>query len=357
MPASCADAVLTIDLSAVAANYRALAKAAKGAECGAVVKADAYGLGVKPVAKALATAGAKTFFVAHLEEGIALRAILPKVRIFVFHGVCKGQEKIFYEYHLIPILNDVYQIEIWKDFARKKKENLKSAIHVDTGMNRLGLSSGEAQRLDVEGLALELVMSHLACANAPDSPKNEAQYRHFNQARKRFSGVAASLANSAGIVLKKCYHFDLVRPGIALYGSNKGRGPTMRHVATLTAPIIQLRRIDTPQTVGYGATREVAAGALLATIPVGYADGYMRSLSNVASGYILGYKAPVVGRVSMDLIVLDVTRVPQSKIGIGTEVELLGERCTVDELAKQAGTIPYEILTRLGDRFKRVYVG
>lgn len=359
MPGSHADATLTINLAAIAANYHALSKRAKEAECAAVVKANAYGLGVRPVAKALAKAGVKTFFVAHLEEGIELREVLPKARIFVFHGVREKREKFFCEYRLIPVLNDVYQIDIWRDFSRRKKEKLSAAVHIDTGMNRLGFSPGEIERLDVGELDVKLVMSHLACASDPDSIKSDEQYRLFNAIRKKFPGIPASLANSAGILAKKCYHFDLVRPGIALYGSNKQISPShihMRHVVTLTAPIIQLRRIDTPGTVGYGATREVAVGARLATIPVGYADGYLRSLGNMALAYVAGHKAPVVGRVSMDLIVLDVTNVPESKLAIGTEVELIGEHCTIDDLAKQAGTIAYEIITRLGGRFRKTYV-
>ena len=275
---------LTISLSAIAQNYRLLAAKVSPAECAAVVKANAYGLGLAPVAKALWQEGARFFYVALLEEAIALRAILPKARIAALNGIPKKQAKIAAQYQLLSVMNDV--------------DDLPGILHIDTGMNRLGFNSSEAEKLAAKKTRAEYIMSHLACADTPEHPLNDAQYRAFNRIRKLFPQAKASLANSSGIYLKKCFHFDQVRPGCALYGINPTphRGNPMQNAVTLTAPILQIRQVEAAGTVGYGATRKVKKGTRLATIGIGYADGFLRSVTE-GSVYIGGKAAPLLGRV------------------------------------------------------------
>lgn len=350
------DSTLLIDLAAIAKNYQILQQKAGRAEVASVVKANAYGLGIEQVAKALEKAGSKSFFVANLDEGIELRSILPKSSIYIFHGVRKDQEEIFVRNSLIPVLNDLYQIKLWNDYAAKHSKKLAAIIHIDTGMNRLGLQIKDIDKISRNNIELKYVMSHLA-RSSEDSAMNKQQLEKFIGARRNFVGVPATLANSSGIFLGTDYCCDMARTGIALYGSNpipKDKNP-MQNVVTLKTKILQIRQVDSATTVGYGATKEVDAGSRLATIPVGYADGYLRSLSNKGSAYVEGIEAPIVGRVSMDLIVVDITQAPEQKIKVGTEIELIGRHVPVDLVAKNAGTIGYEILTSLGMRYKREY--
>lgn len=358
-----ADATLYIDLEAIAANYDVLRRNSGESECAAVVKADAYGLGVKPVAQKLFSEGCKKFFVATLDEALILREILPQVEIYVFHGLSKGQEQYFFINNLIPVLNDFHQVELWSQFSIYSEKNLPCIIHVDTGMNRLGFNIKDAEKLAVDldlisTLDIKYIMSHLACIGTPSHKKNTEQLKKFNHIRKFFPGIPATLSNSAATLGKKCYHFDMVRPGCSLYGINSAPSakPGLHNVVKLIAKVLQIREIDTRQSVGYGATREVRGGSRLATVPVGYADGYLRSLSNNSFGFCEGVKVPLVGRVSMDMLVFDITKVPVSKLNDGTEIELIGDKCTADMLAKMAGTIGYEILTSLGGRYKREYL-
>jgi alanine racemase len=358
-------ATLTIDLGALVRNYRTLAGLTR-ARIGAVVKADGYGLGMKDVAQALAQAGCDAFFVATPEEGIALRQELPTfpaARIFVLHGFCGVLGGTFLSHTLVPVLNTHEDIEIWHATARKAGQPLPTVLHIDTGMNRLGLAPAEAQALAADkdrrsAFAIELIMSHLACAEEPDNPLNEEQRNRFERVRRAFGHASGSLANSAGILLGAPYQLELVRPGIALYGANprpeeKNRFET---VARIDAPILQVRHVDRGEGVGYGATYRMRGPARLATVGVGYADGYLRALSNCGAAFVAGRVAPVVGRVSMDLLTLDVSAVPEAAAGPGTLVELMGPHATVDELARAAGTIPYEFLTRLGPRLRRRYL-
>ena len=363
-----AGAVLTIDLGALARNYRLLADRLGGARCAAVVKADAYGLGVARVAPVLSRAGCRTFFVATVEEGIGLRRVLPEAEIAVLNGAPAGAEAALAEHRLTPVLNDLGQIERWAALARARgglDAIVHDAIvHVDTGMNRLGLPACEVDRLAAEterldGLRVRLIMSHLACAEERDNPMNPAQRAAFIAARAKLPAAPASLANSSGIFLGADYHFDMARPGVALYGVNPTPGASnpMAEVVHLQSKIIQVRDVDRGQTVGYGAAHRTAAPGRIATVPVGYADGYLRSLGNRASAAIGGAKVPVVGRVSMDLITLDVSSLPPDRAGPGAPVELIGGACPIDEVAACAGTIAYEILTSLGKRYDRRYVG
>ena len=363
LPSDPAAAILTIDLDSVAANYRLLRGRASGADCAAVVKADAYGLGVRQVAPALARAGCTRFFVADMTEGLALRRLLPNAEVYVFNGVPAGAADSLADERLIPVLNSLEQVDGWSDVARRRG-GLPAVLHVDTGMNRLGLPAYEVEALALEpqrlaGIELRYLMSHLACADEPEHLLNGEQLSAFIAARTRLPEAPASFANSPGIFLGAPFHFDLLRPGAALYGlaPRPDACSPMAQVVKLQGRILQVREIDRSATVGYGATQRVARGARLATVGVGYADGYLRSLSNRGTADIGGVPVPVVGRVSMDLITLDVSAVAPETARPGAYVDLIGERNPPDALAAEAGTIGYEILTSLGQRYHRIYVG
>ncbi len=362
-----AGAILRIDLAAVQANYRALAERA-GGDCAAVVKADAYGLGVARVAPALARAGAKTFFVAPLNEAITVRRCLATVQpapaIYVLNGLTAGPAADFLAHDLTPVLNSLDEIEAWAAAARSAERALPAAIHIDTGMSRLGLPANEVEELAQEpdrlkGIDVRYVMSHLACAEDPDHPLNGEQLAAFTAARARLPKAPASLANSSGIFLGAGYHFDLVRPGAALYGLNPtpGRPNPMRQVVYLQGKILQVREIDAPQTVGYGATHRADGPMRVATVALGYADGYLRSLSNRGSAWVGGQRVSLIGRVSMDLTTFDVTGVSREAARPGELVDLISADMSVDDVAEAAGTIGYEILTSLGHRYHRIYSG
>mgnify|MGYP002777136753 CR=1 FL=1 len=356
------DSFLEIDLGAIAHNYKYLAKKSGAAETAAVVKANAYGLGVKQVADKLEKSGCKSFFVATLDEALELRSAMKKNSIFVFHGLGKNQEKIFLEKQIIPVLNDIYQIDLWKKFAKKIQKKLPSVLHIDTGMNRLGLSQQEAKKFladkkNFSSLDIKYLMTHLACANE-QSAMNSIQLEDFGAITALQPDIPSSIANSSGIFLGQKFRQDLVRPGSALYGvnpSSSNKNP-MKNVVTLTAKIIQIREITGKrETVGYGATKTISAGSRIAIIPVGYADGYLRHLSNSGIVYFDGCELPIIGRVSMDLTIIDITKISPNKIKIGSEIELIGRHVPVDLVAKKAGTIGYEILTNLGSRYNRKY--
>ncbi|HVR67731.1 MAG TPA: alanine racemase [Verrucomicrobiae bacterium] len=363
---------LTIDLQAIAENYRMLTAKVSPAECGAAVKADAYGLGMERVAPALLKAGCRTFFVATLDEGIALRALLPDSRIFVLNGLQLADPREFGERRLRPALCSLREIEQWveryaNDGKRAKDSPVPApALHFDTGISRLGIPRDEAQRLMADpawfdGLKPALLMSHLACSDDLASPMNARQLQRFTEVCGRLAlpvNTPRSVAASGGIFLGMPYHLELVRAGAALYGLaplNNQSNP-MRQAIRLQAKILQVRRVDDGDSVGYGATRRFDGPARLATIGVGYADGYMRSLSNRGAVHVGGAEAPVVGRVSMDLAVIDVTGLPEGATQVGAPVDLLGPQQTADELGERAGTIGYEVLTSLGRRYRRIYI-
>ncbi len=362
-----AGAILHIDLAAVQANYRALAARTNGA-CAAVVKADAYGLGTTRVAPALARAGATTFFTALLDEAIAVRhslaEITPAPVVYVLNGLAAGPATDFLTHDITPALNSLGEIETWAAAARAAGRALPAAIHIDTGMNRLGLPPAEMDVLAAEpdrlsGIDVRYMMSHLACAEDPDHPLNSEQLATFTAARARLPKAPASLANSSGIFLGSAYHFDLVRPGAALYGINPtpGRSNPMKQVIHLQGKILQVREIDAPRTVGYGATHRAAGPTRVATVAVGYADGYLRSLSSCGSAWIGGQRVSLIGRVSMDLTTFDVTEVSRDATRPGALVDLIGADISADDVAESAGTLGYEILTGLGHRYHRVYSG
>lgn len=360
-----APGILSIDLDAVADNWRRLAAQSSAAEAAGVVKADGYGLGAAPVARALRKAGCKTFFVATIDEGIALRPHVGEARIYVLGGVLPGTGADFVGHGLVPVLNSPEQIGLWAGFAHAQGRALPAAIHLDTGMSRLGLDRAAVtllaeDRRRLDGIDTRLVISHMACADEPDHAKNPEQLAAF-LAMSDHLGLAAprSLAASSTIFLGPDFHFDLTRPGAALYGLNPlpGQANPMRPVVRLNGRILQVRDVDSPQTVGYGATHRFSARGRVATVAFGYADGLFRALGNRGFGIIGGIKVPVVGRISMDLTTFDVSAVPPEQVHAGAMIELIGPGHDCDQLAAEAGTIGYEVLTALGRRYLREHVG
>jgi len=360
-----AGAVLTVDLDAVAANYRLLVARAAGAVVAGVMKADAYGLGMDRVAPTLVRAGCRVFFTAHLDEGVRLRGIVPAdCTIHVLHGPPPGTAADFVAHRLIPVLNDPGQVREWSALCARLGRRLAAAVQVDSGMSRMGLSPADLAALGdprdwLAPFEPVLLMSHLACADVPDHPMNARQRERFDAIRAAFPAIRASLANSSAVFLGADFRYDLVRPGAALYGINPqpGQANPLRQAVSLDARIVQVRTIDAGDAVGYGA-RYVADGTRrIATIAVGYADGWLRALSGRGCAYIDGVRVPIAGTVSMDSITLDVTGIPDARLQPGMTVELLGAHQHVDAVATEAGTIGYEVLTRLGARFERRYVG
>jgi alanine racemase len=359
-----ASAVLDIDVAGIAANWRLLRDRVAPAGCTAVVKADGYGLGATVVAAALAEAGCRRFFVATLDEGLALRCALPaQCEIAVLNGPIAGAGEEFAGAQLVPMLNHPGQIAEWTRVA-KARGPLPAMLHIDTGMSRLGLSLREftslADDLRRPGtIRWQALISHLACADEPDHPMNRKQHARFAAALRDMPGTPASLVASSGIFLGTDYHFDFVRPGAALYGINPqpGRPNPMRQIVRLSARILQIREVDQGETVGYGASHVMMAAGRLATVAVGYADGWLRSLGHRGSGRMGGVRVPLLGRISMDLAVFDLTAVDPRLARPGGFVELLGADYGVDAAAADAGTIGYEILTALGHRYHRVYRG
>jgi alanine racemase len=355
---------LTVDLGAIRDNYLDLRTRLGYAACGAVVKADGYGLGAAKIAPVLERAGCRLFFVAHLDEAIALRASLAASSVIhILNGVPPGAEPDCVAAKAIPVLNSLEQLTAWRRTAAILGRRLPATIQVDSGMARLGLSVGEVEQITddapaFEGLDLQLIMSHLACADEPDHPANEAQRKTFEAMRARLPAAPASLANSAGIFLGSAYHFDLARPGAALYGISPtpGRPNPMRAVLQLSAKVIQVRELAAGAAVGYGYSFRATSAVRIATISLGYADGWHRNTGIGAAAFFQGIRLPFAGRVSMDSITLDVSALPAT-LTAGSFVDLIGDRQTVADVARLAGTIDYEILTGLGRRFERRYVG
>jgi alanine racemase len=360
--------VLTIDLAAIEANWKKLAGMTIPVECAAVVKGDAYGCGLDPVTRKLAKAGCRTFFVADVAEGRRVRAIAPDATIYVLNGLMPGSAQTFANDNLRPVINSTTELAEWDAFVATKKWNGGAALHVDTGMNRLGISIDEAiaiaTRIQSENHGFSLLMSHLACAETPDHPLNDKQVRLFREIRIMYRGVASSLANSAGIFLGGTLYCDLVRPGVALYGANPvpGKPNPMRPVVELKGRIIQVRSVAKGDAVGYGATFSATRPSRIAVIAVGYADGFLRSAAAgkgkpAGEVVVAGKRCPVAGRVSMDLIAVDVTDLPEGSARRGDFATLIGEGMSVDDLAAGMGTVGYEVLTNLGRRYHRIYKG
>jgi alanine racemase len=364
-----ATGILTVDLDAVVANWRKLEKTAVPAECAGVVKANAYGCGAEQVSRALANAGCKTFFVATLDEARVVRSAVPaSAAVYVLDGYFQNSGDDYAKINCRPVIGDLNELAEWDVFCRRSGWSGGAAIHIDTGMNRLGLTVAEAQaiipRIHAGDHGITLVMSHLASAELLNNPHNARQLAAFREVASEFSGVPAALANSSGIFLGAQFQFDLVRPGAALYGINptpEADNP-MQQVVELKARIVQIRSIEKGETVGYGGTWTARRPTKLAIIAAGYADGYFRAASandgtRGAEVVVAGKRCPIAGRVSMDLIAVDVTDLEKNAARRGHLVTLIGEGITVDELAHHFGTIGYEVMTSLGRRFARVYKG
>jgi alanine racemase len=363
-----ATGVLTIDLDAIAANWRKLEKMGVPAECGAAVKADAYGCGIDPVVRALSNAGCKTFFVATLEEARAARAASPDAAIYLLSGYLAHSGDALAGINCRPVIGDLPELAEWDIYCRQSGWRGGAALHIDTGMNRLGFSLVDAENLAPRIAAgdhgITLVMTHLACAENLKHPLNAKQLANFRAIAGLYAGVPASLANSSGVFLGGAYHFDLMRPGAALYGVNptpEADNP-MLPVVDLKARILQIRSVERGDTVGYSATWTARRATRIAVIAAGYADGYHRAAGSSdgtrgADVIIAGQRCPVAGRISMDLLAVDITDLPAAAARRGQMATLIGDGITVDELAHHFGTIAYEVLTSLGRRYQRIYKG
>lgn len=357
-----AGGLLSIDLEAIANNYRYLAARAPGAKTGAAVKADAYGLGLEPVVATLLKNGCQTFFVALLQEGVRLRKHAPDAEIFVLCGIWPDAIESIITNRLTPVLNTAEDIALWT----KLSNVLPYALHVDTGLNRLGLPMDQLP--EFSDIKPSVVMTHFACADDPSHPLNQQQIDAFNAVRKAYPAARASLANSACILSREDCRFDLTRPGIALYGGeaiNDVANP-MQPVVRLAGRVLQIRNATAGETIGYGGTHAFIEDARVAIVGVGYADGFSRALSGSGTplrqlssggvGMIEGHRVPIIGRISMDLIAFDISALPESVVSQGDWIELINDQITVDEVAQSAGTIGYEILTSLGRRYARTYI-
>lgn len=351
-----------IDLDAVAANYRMLAARNSPAETGAAVKADAYGLGMAAIAPLLWKEGCRVFFVAGFDEGVALRALLPEATIYVLNGLVGQAARDFAAAGVRPVLNDPGQLALWSDHCRENGPQ-GCILHLDTGINRLGLTEAETLALaedqtPLKPIALDYVMSHLACGDTPDHPMNAAQLKDFNRLRHLLPPAPASIANTAGILMGPEYDLHLGRPGIGIYGGNPftDRPNPMAQAIELQARILQVRAVGAGATVGYGATWRAEGPRRVATVEAGYADGYFRDFDNCGFGMAGGVRVPVRGRVSMDLVTLDVTEAPEDETRPGDAITLLGGPIDLDELTAASGVGIYQLLSLLGARFARRYV-
>jgi len=359
---------LTVDLAAIEANWRALVRQLLTVDCAAVVKANAYGLGLEPVTATLARAGCTTFFVANLAEARSVRSRAPEATIYVLTGFAPEGGEAFIEIKARPVINSTTELAEWDAFAAAHQWQGGAALQVDTGMRRLGVAAEEAAalapRAQTENHGITLLMSHLACADVPDHPLNASQIRLFRELHMLYPGIQASLANSSGIFLGNSAHFDLARPGAALYGVNPtpGRPNPMKSVVELTGRILQLRRVERDATVGYGAAWTAKRPSRIAIAALGYADGLMRASSGTDNGpggaaIVAGKRCPIVGRISMDLVCIDITDLADAAVHRGDSATLIGGEITVDDVAASAGTIGYEILTHLSPRCQLIYRG
>ena len=365
-PADEAGGILTIDLAAIFANYRALATRVMPAECAAVVKADAYGCGIGEVVTTLMHAGCRTYFVANLDEARRVRAIAREAAIYVLNGFSTGAGQAFIDAYARPVINSSVELAEWDQFVSQSGWQGGAGVHVDTGMSRLGMSLDEtaavAARMQSEQHGLTLLMSHFAYAERPEHPLNDQQIRQFREIRTMFRGIPGSLANSAGIFLDASTYCDMVRPGVALYGANPtpAHANPMKPVIGLEARILQVRNVPRGATVGYQAVWTAKRASRIAVIAAGYADGILRATAATdgdAGRHVLigGQRCRIVGRVSMDLTAIDVTDLKEGTVRRGDMVTLIGGELTVDSVAAEAGTIGYEVLTNLGRRYHRVW--
>jgi alanine racemase len=358
---------LTVDLGALKRNWQALDKVSRGALTGAVVKADGYGIGIVQASRALYQAGARFFFTATPDEGIAVRAALPEdTHIFILDGLFPGAAPLYVGERLMPCLCSIPMLEEWLQACLARNESLPAALHFDTGINRLGFRLAETgvvkRMIDQLGYSPQMIMSHFACADQPQHEKNRAQLALFTSVLAQFPNIPASMSNSAGLMTGRENHFQMVRPGIALYGGRavQGRRNPMSPVVMLEAPILQVKEVKTGESVGYGALQTMARDSRVAVVGIGYADGFFRHQSGTnsrAGGRVVvkNQFAPVLGRVSMDMIQIDVTDLAEPPQP-GDMVEILGKNISIDDQADVGNTIGYEILTSLKGRYSRTYI-
>lgn len=353
---------LRIDLSAIRDNFRLIdQKTGQACAVAPAVKADCYGLGMAKIAPALYEAGARSFFVAIPEEGVALRKLLPEAQIFALHGFSKKQSKLYETNRIVPVLNSLAEICDYRKFSLKSGKKLPCILHFDTGMNRLGIPADERARIseNLDGLEVLFVMSHFASSDETENPFNALQAQRFSEIAKSYPGAKRSLANSGGIFLSPEYHHDIVRPGLAIYGGNPvgGEKNPMNSAVSLHLPLLQVHEARKGETAGYGQTYIFEDDTKVAVVSAGYADGLMRSLSNRGALHWKGHRLPIRGRVSMDLIICDLAGVPERAYPKpGDYLEMIGPHQSIDDLARDSGTIGYEILTSLGSRYRRVYI-
>ncbi len=354
--------LIEIDTQAIAKNYRTLHSMLPHSTCAAVLKADAYGFGAKTIAPLLMHEGCRAFFVAHLEEGLLLKTVLKKPFVYVLSGLLPNTADLFVENDLIPILNDFEMVKSWAKEAQSRKSKLACALHIDTGMRRSGFDQKNLTKLLdssdlLKALDLHFVMSHLVSSQDNTHPYNEQQKTLFDDLRQHFPMTKASLADTGGIYLGESYHYDLVRPGKGIFGlfTPPNDSPLLHPCVKLLGRILQIRTACKGESVGYGATYTLTRESKLATLGVGFADGYDRRFSTHSYVEIQGFKAPVIGNISMDYTVVDVTDIPESLCLVGEWAEFANENLTLDELAQSIGTISRELSTGFGQRLYRVY--
>ena len=354
------NSILTINLDAIEKNYRLFQDMA-GQNCAVagVCKANAYGIGLKEITQKLKTLNCPLFFVAGLDEALSIREYDQDTPIAVLGGLMIGEEKTYTHHNISPVLNSVTDIENWQSHVRNEGKELPAILHIDTAMNRLGLSLDEVKNVqsDLNGIHLDYIMSHFSCADEKDHELTALQHQRFEKAIAELPKAQLSLANSSGLFRSKDYHYDMVRPGYALYGGN----PTpetdnpMQPVVTLESRILQIRECKKSESIGYGASHTFNKNTRTATVGLGYGDGFLRMHSNEAVLYYNNQPCPVIGRVSMDLVTIDISGLTGEPPKQGDAIEILGPNQSVDDLAKSADTIGYEILTNLGQRYKRIY--
>lgn len=365
LPAS-AYSALVVNLQATVANYTILSKVADKAECGAVLKADAYGLGAVAIALRLHKEGCRKFFVAYADEGVQLRQAFIQfgleADVIVLNGLLPGVEAVFSDYNLVPTLTDLDQISRWQVHCKLVGQKLPAVLHIDTGMARTGLPAKELQVLVdtpqmLHGIDLKLIISQMVYSHQENPVYSAFQRQRFDSALRLLPKVPASLAKSGAVFLGSDYHYQLVRPGVGLHGINPttdSENPLIPAVS-LWAKVYQVQEIACGQTVGYAQTFEAKNSMKIATLAVGYADGYPWSMANKGYVYFGQYKAPILGRISMDLMTVDVTHVPEVFVHNGAWAQLVGQDITIDKVAEEAGTVSYEVLLGLGKRFQRIY--
>lgn len=357
-----ASGYLAIDLAALQRNYERIAAQAAPARAAAVVKANAYGLGALQISRALLTQGCRDFFVAEFVEALELHADLPGATLYVLNGLQPGNEVMCAQANIVPVVNSLEQLKRWHATAAKLGRKLPVILQFDTGMSRLGIppeDRRETKALATESESLDLlyVMSHLASADDNESDQNPAQLAEMQRVSEEFSGMSVCFANSGGVFLGTQYQADLVRPGIALYGGapTGGRQNPMEPVVKLDVAVVQTRTVPPGAAIGYSSSFIATSQMRLATLAIGYADGLPRSLSNRGAFYHEGARLPIVGRVSMDSTIVDVSALAPDALQLGSLVEVIGQHQTIDDIASAADTISYEILTRLGTRYRRTY--